>query len=169
MFNKELVLLSALLLVIFVPFAYAAQTLTFTVDVLSSRVAIFSLGEAVEFNGSFTVSGGSANDIDFYVIDPNGEVILDLGRVRQQATFQFTTGSTGPYTLRFDNGFSWFSPKTVTLSFEVDGETPEPIIPRNVQISAVVEAAIIISLVLASVVAAILLKHARKTKQSRKT
>lgn len=154
-------LASCLLLTICIPLAIAQQTEAFTVDVLSSRVVIFNLEESAEVKGSFTVSGG-VGDIDFYIINPDGERIIDLGHLNREAKFEFSASASGPYTLRFDNSFSWFTPKEVTLRYEVEGETSAPIIPRNVQISVAVEAAIIIGLILLGVAIAVLLKRSRK-------
>ncbi len=163
MLSKKLLLLLfstlAMLLLLITPFVGAQQTETFTVDVFSSRVIIFSLDKDVELKGSFSVSGGSGNDVDFYITDPKGSRIVDLGRVSGEAAFEFTANESGAYTLRFDNGFSWFSTKTVTLNYEFEGDVPSPVIPKNVQITAAVEAAIIIGLILVGVAIAVLLKR----------
>lgn len=168
---NRLFVFSALAVVVFLvavaPFTFGAQTfVTLNVDVLSSRVLLFNLNEGVKFSGSFLISGGSGNDVDFYVIDPNGSRIVDLGRVSQQATFEFTTQNQGAYTLRFDNSFSWVSPKIVTLTYDIEGQTPPtPINPQNVQLSIVAEALILLTLLLLAVVVVLLLRFScRKTR-----
>ena len=143
-------------LMLFPLFVFGEQKLTVTlhVDVLSSRVIVFNLNEGIKLNGSFLVNGGNENDIDFYITDSNGSRIVDLGKVSQQATFEFITPHQGAYTLRFDNSFSWFNPKDVTLTYNVEGQTPppSPINPQNVQLSILAEALIMLTLILLAVI-----------------
>ena len=106
--------------------------------------------------------GGSANDINFYITDPNDSRIIDFGRVSRTATFEFTANNSGVYTLRFDNSFSWFSPKVVAVNYDVGGEAANPIVPKNVQISVAVELAIIIGLILLGVASVVLLKRSKR-------
>jgi hypothetical protein len=79
----------------------------------------FNLNNGQRFTGSLAVSGGSSNDIDFWVTDPQGTKVLDLGRVSQGKTFEFTAQSSGAYTFHFGNTFSWFSSKIVNLTYDV--------------------------------------------------
>ncbi len=76
------------------------------------------LNKGDKVSGSITVSGGTGNDIDFYVTDPNGNAILRYDRVTQ-TSFSFTASTTGTYTMHFDNSFSIFSSKSVTLDCTV--------------------------------------------------
>lgn len=70
-------------------------------------------------SGAITILGGSG-DIDFYVTDPAGNRILDLGRVRNGAGFEFTSSVRGTYVLHFDNQFSQFDAKQVRLYYDID-------------------------------------------------
>jgi hypothetical protein len=142
---------------------HAAWTETVDVDVLSSRVIVFNLNGEVRFNGSFLVSGGGGKDINFYITDPAGSRIVDLGRVNQAAQFEFNTATAGAYILHFDNGFSWFTPKTIALTYDVEGETqPNPIKPKNVLIPIAVDIAIIASLTLIGIGFAFVLRYLGK-------
>ena len=153
---------AVLCIAIVVSFAQATQTETVNVDVLSSRALVFILSEGVRFQGSFSISGGSGNDIDFYVTDPKGSRIVNLGRVSQGAEFEFTTQDFGTHTLYFDNSFSWFNSKVATLSYEVESENlPNLIKPKNVLISIAVEATVTISLILMGIGVAVLLRRDR--------
>ena len=88
------------------------------VDPLTEKMIIFNLNSGQKFTGSLAISGGS-NDIDFWVTDPQGTKVLDLGRVTNGKTFDFTAQSSGAYTCHFGNTFSWFTSKTVNLTYNV--------------------------------------------------
>lgn len=111
-----------LFMIIGVSVAYATQTETVQVDAGYVKTLVFNLDDGDKFSGSLSISGGSGNDIDFSVTNPQGNTIVNLGRVSQGTTFQFTAQGSGAYTLKFDNGFSIFSSKTVSLSYDVQGE-----------------------------------------------
>lgn len=64
--------------------------------------------------------GGSNNDVDFWVTDPVGAKILDLGRVSQERTFEFEAKANGTYVLHFSNTFSLIASKNVTLTYDVE-------------------------------------------------
>ena len=95
-----------------------AGTETFTVSPLSTVVRTVGLSEGDKVSGSITVSGGTGNDIDFYVTDPNGTTILHYDRATQ-TSFSFTASTTGTYTMHFDNRFSLLSSKSVTLDHTI--------------------------------------------------
>jgi hypothetical protein len=66
--------------------------------------------------GSIYVKGGSGNDINFRVIDPQGKTILDLGRIINGTSFQFfATKPSGNFTFILDNEFSVVSSKEVNV------------------------------------------------------
>lgn len=117
-----LVLLSLVLLPLltFVPLANSAHTYTITVEPLTERVLVFNLDQGDIFQGSLSISGGWGNDINFWVTDPQGHTVLNLGRVSGGTTFQFEALVSGGYTLHFDNSFSIFSSKIVTLSYNIE-------------------------------------------------
>ena len=89
-----------------------AGTETFTVP--ASQEVVRTVG----LSAGDKVSGGSGNDINFYVTDPDGNTILRYDRATQ-TSFSFTASTTGTYTLHFDNSFSWFSSKSVTLDYTI--------------------------------------------------
>jgi ligand-binding SRPBCC domain-containing protein len=51
------------------------------VGALSQETLVFNLQTGQKFTGSLAISGGSGNDIDFWVTNPTGATILNLGRV----------------------------------------------------------------------------------------
>jgi hypothetical protein len=89
------------------------------VSPLTERMLIFNLIGGLQFSGLLSISGGSGNDIDFWITDPQGTKILDLGRVSVGRSFEFTTQASGAYTFHFSNTFSWFISKTVSLTYNV--------------------------------------------------
>jgi len=105
-----------ILLVLMIGYAIAG-TETFTVPPWQEVVRTVGLSDGDKVSGSITVSGGG-NDIDFYVTDPNGNTILRYDRATQ-TSFSFTASTAGTYTMHFDNSFSIFTSKSVTLDYTV--------------------------------------------------
>ena len=91
---------------------------TFTVPPWQEVVRTVTLKEGDTLSGRINVSGGSGNDINFYVTDPDGNTILRYDRA-SSTSFSFTASKTGIYTLHFDNSFSIISSKSVTLEYSV--------------------------------------------------
>jgi hypothetical protein len=109
-------LILATLLVAMIGYAKAG-TETFTVPPGQEVVRTVGLSKGDKVSGSITVSGGTSYDIDFYVSDPNENIILRYDRAKQ-TSFSFTASITGNYTMHFDNSpraYSVFSSKSVTL------------------------------------------------------
>ncbi len=106
-----------LLLSITILYVSASETEVLTVGPYTERILIINLDENCQFVGSLSISGGD-DDINFWVTNPTGDTIVNLSRVSQEATFEFTAQQTGDYTLHFDNSFSFQSSKTVTLSYD---------------------------------------------------
>ncbi len=95
-----------------------------TINLRSAPIEVKSLSESslawtvrsgVRVSGSVLINGGSNNDIDFWITDPEGVEVIDFGRVSGRKSFQFTTSKSGAYTFHFSNTFSSLSSKTVTL------------------------------------------------------
>lgn len=99
--------------------ANASSVETVQVGPLSQQTLIFNLDSGQKFSGSLSISGGSGNDIDFWVTDPTGTTILNLGRVSQGTSFDFTAQASGAYTFYFDNSFSLLTTKTVSLTYDI--------------------------------------------------
>ena len=79
----------------------------------------FNLNNGDQVSGSISVTGGSGNDINFYITNPTGGQIYNAGRVSGGTSFSFTADSSGAYILHFDNSFSLLSSKQVTASYDV--------------------------------------------------
>jgi hypothetical protein len=69
--------------------------------------------------GSFTIQGGSGNDVVFNIVDPFGNKTLVVGLVKQSHSFAFVAATSGSYVLSFDNSFSSVSNKVVKYSYTV--------------------------------------------------
>jgi hypothetical protein len=89
------------------------------VGALTEQTLTFNLSAGQTFTGSLAISGGSGNDINFWITDPEGATIVNLGRVSQGGSFDFTAQMSGAYTLYFDNSFSLLSSKTVSLTYDI--------------------------------------------------
>lgn len=92
------------------------QQQSFTVGSGTAKVIFVSVNSGDRLTGSFTVEGGSGNDVNFSVKDPLGNVVLNGGRVSKNWRFDFVCASAGSYQLNFDNGFSVLSNKAVNLT-----------------------------------------------------
>ena len=116
--NSSIVLILCLVLsLLIIPSVYAGSE-TFTVPQSIEVVRTVGLAEGEKVFGSITVTGGSGNDIDFYVTDPNGNTILRYDRATQ-TSFSFTASTTGIFTMHFNNWFSVFSSKSVRLDYSI--------------------------------------------------
>ena len=94
------------------------STETFTVPPLQEVVRTVTLREGDIVTGKIDVSGGSGNDINFYVTDPDGNTILRYDRA-SHTSFSFTATKPGTHTLHFDNSFSIISSKSVVLEYSI--------------------------------------------------
>lgn len=107
----------ALFLCIMFLCASAAEVEVLEVSPLSKRTIIFNAVEGDIIRGSLAITEGRPHDIDFWITDPHGNTIVNLGRVRYDVIFEFTAQSSGAFTFHFDNSFSSLSSKTITLSY----------------------------------------------------
>ncbi|MBI4497120.1 MAG: emp24/gp25L/p24 family protein [Chloroflexi bacterium] len=80
-------------------------------------------GEVLE--GFFTTT----QDVGFSVVGPEGTLALDQGRVRGPHSFTVVATSAGSYTLRFDNSYSWLTPKTIQLSWRTRAASHSDTVP----------------------------------------
>lgn len=110
-------------------------------------VSVF-LNSGDQVSGSISVSGGSGNDINFYVTDPSGAQVYAAGRVSGGGnTFAFSADTSGAYTLHFDNSFSILSSKSVAVSYDVSS-TLVPGLSPEYSYLAVIAAVIIVLMIL---------------------
>jgi len=84
-----------------------------------SKVIFVSVNASDRLTGTFTIQGGSGDDIDFSVKDPSGNVVLNGGRVSDRWQFDFVCASTGSYQISFSNSFSIVSNKAINLTTTV--------------------------------------------------
>ena len=130
--------------------AEATRVETVTVNALTTMTLAFELDDEYKFSGSLSIVGGSNNDVDFWVTDPGGVKILDLGRVSQERGFEFEARANGTYVLHFSNTFSLLAAKNVTLTYDVEKPTlgMEPFVLAWGALIAVCIAAVIAAVVL---------------------
>jgi hypothetical protein len=111
--------LAVMLLILLVPIGYADEVETFNIDADHEKIFTLNLNAGMNIEGSISVTGGSGDDIDFWVTDPAGNKILDFGRVSQGTHFEFAANEDGAYSFHFDNSFSVLSTKNVVLTYEI--------------------------------------------------
>lgn len=80
----------------------------------------FDFNKGIKVKGSIFVESQADKDVIVWVTDPNGQTILNLDRISQNAAFDFITSDSGIYTFHFDNDFNFLNPKSVMLSFIVE-------------------------------------------------
>jgi hypothetical protein len=97
--------------------ASATSIPTFTLSAQSSQLN-FALPAGTTFNGSISTTG----TIRFWVSDPQGFQIVNLGLIDQKATFGFVAQQIGNYTLNFENDLP--AAVQVTFSYETSPEVP---------------------------------------------
>lgn len=97
--------------------AVNAVSRTIYVDAEQEKVESISLKVDDEVSGRISVIGGSNNDINFNITDPDGEAVVPKERVIVK-DFRFTASKEGTYRLHFDNSFST-DRKTVTFNYDV--------------------------------------------------
>jgi primosomal protein N' len=61
-----------------------------------------------------TISGGSGDDINFYIRNSAGNTVLNPGRVSNTYSYSFTAQKADNYRVYMDNSFSIVSTKTVS-------------------------------------------------------
>jgi hypothetical protein len=130
-------------LIILSSLANAANVRTVQVNALSWVTLTYNLDSGQAFSGSLSITGGG-NDIDFWVTNPEGTTILGLGRITQGKSFEFTAQKNGAYVLHFDNSFSWFTAKTVTLTYSIGTPTVFGFDPLTLMMTVAFIAALVI-------------------------
>lgn len=125
------------------------------------ELANFTLSSGQKVTGSLTISGGSGNDINFWVTNPQGITLLNDGTVSQRTTFGFTAQSSGAYTLHFDNRFSTVSTKIVIYTLHFGLPTVFGILLMYI--------AIIIILLIVVAVLAVALSHKKRMSRTNRT
>ena len=104
----------------------------------------FNLNNGDKVSGSISITGGSSNDVNFYVTNPSGAKIYDAGRVTDGTSFTFNADTSGAYILHFDNSFSLLSGKQVTVSYDVSsGGIPE--FPPQILLVAVLSLFVVVT------------------------
>ncbi len=152
-------ILVALLIMPLMALSASATTVpVFSVSSLSQLPIV--LPAETTFNGSISVS----ETLRFWVSDPNGAQIVNLGLIDKPTAFSFTSQQTGNYTLNFENDAPHSGPIQVNFSYatnpDISGSNNSTGIPLGYL------AISIIITVLGSILI-IFLVH-RKTKSQRK-
>ena len=111
--------------------------------------------------GAFNVSGGSRTEMYFWIRDPAGAVIIDSGRVVDQANFEFTAVNEGEYILNFEN--KGIYSRTISLEYEVFTPSVLAIPSKILGVDSIVFVSIIVIIGIAFVVIAVAVYKRRKS------
>ena len=151
--------ITVLLIFVFSGVASASEVKTTSVPAGYVSTLTLNLQKGQTLSGSLSISGGSGNDVDFHVTNPQGSTIIDRGRVSGGTSFSFTADSDGAYTLHFDNSFSLFSSKEVRTTYDVSS----PYVPNigGTDLSVILLIVGIISVALIVIVAMVLVLRSK--------
>ena len=155
-------MVAVLVLISMFSLAKASDVRVVSIGPLTTRTLTFNLNQGQRFSGSLSISGGSGNDIDFWVTNSVGATILNLGRVSQGRQFAFTADRDGGFTLHFGNTFSLISTKTVTLTYDVAYDLGAPTV---LGISPYALLAIVLAAVIIVVGVLVIVRISRKDKE----
>ncbi len=95
-----------------------AESQTLQVDPSVTKYILIWLGQGDTIQFSMSVSGGSGNDIDLTIENPNFETVSKL-RVSGSYSNSFTSHVAGNYKFSFGNTFSIFSSKQVQFYYDI--------------------------------------------------
>ena len=115
--NTILSLILFLIITSLTMYGVNAATENFTVPPESEVTRALNLKQDDRVAVGFTVVGGSTNELNFYITDPNENTILRYDTVGQKS-FSFSATTPGVYTLHFDNSHSSEN-KMVTLNYDI--------------------------------------------------
>ena len=134
-------LLPIFLFTLMIPIAHTTLDTKVEVPPLSCETLTFNMSYGKIFAGILWNCSTYEKSIDFWVTDPNGDTILNLGRVSEKSKrFEFMAFQDGIYTLHFDNSFSSQTTKNIDLMYEIIPD-PLPLLP-------IIFAGIIVGLIL---------------------
>ena len=91
---------------------FATTIPTFTLSSSGAQLPI-TLPAGTTFNGSISTTG----TIRFWVNDPNGIQIVNMGLIDNSGSFGLVTAQDGNYTLNFENDLPNSNPIQVTFSY----------------------------------------------------
>ena len=89
-----------------------------TVSAGDSETLTFYLNSGDKIRYSISVAGGSNDDVDIIIKNPNGGII-NQGRIYENYNNQFTATSSGSYSFEFDNDFSFVSKKGISFDYNI--------------------------------------------------
>jgi hypothetical protein len=110
-------LLMATVVLLLIPTVKATAE-SFTVGAGQEETKLLNLVNEDHVQIRFTVTGGTTNALDFYITDPDGNVMETLGNT-SSGEYAFVCSQEGEYQLHFSNIAS-VEDKLVSLDYEVD-------------------------------------------------
>lgn len=114
-FAIALVILSTCMVLGFIRMA-VGDNASFELQPLEYRTITLNLKETDTVSGSFSVVSDDQNGINFFVIDPYNNTVLQYDNVFYRE-ISFTAESDGNYQMRFDNSLSTAYSKNVSVNY----------------------------------------------------
>lgn len=97
------------------PLTLSPSKTYYSVPPLNSLSLKIYLGHGYPCSLLVYIKGGIGNDINLRIINPEGKIIYDLGRISNGTSFKFYADQRGNFTIILDNEFSVFSFKEVNV------------------------------------------------------
>lgn len=86
---------------------------TYTIGPGNAPFLTYNLTSGTVVRANMTISGGSGDDINFYIKNSSGSTVFNPGRVSHTYSYQFVAQKNDSYRVYMDNSFSYISTKTV--------------------------------------------------------
>ncbi len=130
-------------------FVNASTTRTVVIGLGKQQSVTINLQEKEIVTGSFNIS--NSREIDFWVRDPSGNIIVNSGTVVGNGNFEFTATNQGNYVLNFKNNDNTRS-RTVYLEYSVNyppiiQQPPEILRTDQIAIAIVLSLAVIVVII----------------------
>lgn len=147
--NARIALILLVAMLTFALPAHAAQVQNCSVQPGAQCTITFNLNNGDQVSGSISVTGGSGNDVNFWITSPSGATIYNAGRISGGTTFSLSANQSGAYIVHFDNSFSLLSSKQVTLSYDVSSTIIPGTSPTTSYIVLIAVVILLVALVVA--------------------
>ena len=99
----------------------SASAFTFILGANQNHVIIFSLKTKSSIRYYFAVQSGGSFDVDYEIVDPNGNKVVSDSKQRQ-GDFVFNADFVGEYEFCFSNTMSTFAEKVIDFEIKFENE-----------------------------------------------
>lgn len=152
-----LLLITLLTLTLSMVHASTFEHITVRSEEQESLTVILQANQMVE--GNFNISGAEGHNINFWVRNPSGSIILDSGTVVDEGSFSFTADTSGGYVLNFENTH-WRYNRGIDIEYDVSSLGSTSVL--KVDLLAVICIVLLISLIVLIIAFAIFYQRTKR-------